>query len=54
MSKSTGPSRGRRRRKYWFGVELSGLERPRQWLGAVLAAFATVLAMALIAFLAFG
>lgn len=42
------------RRNYMFGTEFSGLERPRQWLGALLGAVATVGVLCLIAFVAFG
>lgn len=44
----------RRRTHYQFRTELSGLERPRQWLRMVLSVVAALLAMMVIAFVAFG
>jgi hypothetical protein len=37
-----------------FGTELSGLDRPHDWLRAILATFATLGVLCLIAFVAFG
>lgn len=44
----------RRRSHYRLGTELSGLERPGQWLRMTATVIATLLALFLVAFLAFG
>ena len=44
----------RRRSHYQFRTELAGLERPGQWVRLVLSVVATMLALMVIAFVAFG
>ncbi len=41
----------RRRSHHQFRTELSGLERPRQWLGVFVAAITTLLAIFLLSLL---
>ncbi len=43
-----------RRSTYQFRTELSGLERPRQWVRMIAAVLAVILVLGLVAFLAFG
>ena len=44
----------RRRSNYQFRTELSGLERPRQWVRAIAAVLVVIAVLAVVAFLAFG